>query len=104
MMSMKAKKENKEKKMKKFCPNCGSTQIRPTTLIAENVLADFKMHECVDCSWRGQPLEGTETFVQAFLEGKRKKKGKEKQAQEIEEQEMSEQEPEEKAEEEAYEE
>lgn len=103
-MKMKQKKENKEKKLKKFCPKCGSTNIVSTRLIAENVLADFKMHECNDCSWRGQPFEGTETFIQAFLEEKRKKKGKEKEIQEMEEEEMSKQEPEEKAEEEAYEE
>lgn len=80
------KKENKKKqiKVKKICPNCGSTDVKPSTLTVDNVLADFKMHECNECSWRGQPLEGTETFVQAYLEDVRKKKGKEKEIEELE--------------------
>lgn len=73
--------------MQKFCPTCGSTAVHVSHLTADNVLADFKMHECNECSWRGQPMEGTETFVQAYLEDVRKKKGKEKEIQELEEKE-----------------
>ena len=99
MMEMKQKKENKkEQKMKKICPNCGSIDVKPSTLTVDNVLADFKMHECNECSWRGQPLEGTETFVQAYLEDVRKKKGKEKEIQELENKSSSEEEGEEQEE------
>jgi hypothetical protein len=79
-------KKKSEKIMKKFCPTCGSIHIKSSSLILDNVLADFKFHECGNCSWRGVPLEGTSTFIQAFLESKRKKKGKEKHLEELEEQ------------------
>ena len=89
-MKKENKKISKKPSMEKFCPVCGSTSVHVSHLTADNVLADFKMHECNDCSWRGQPMECTETFVQAFLEDVRKKKGKEKEIQELEEKESEE--------------
>ena len=103
MMKMKKKnnkKISKNEKMQKFCPTCGSTSVQVSRLTADNVLADFKMHECNECFWRGQPMEGTETFIQAYLEDVRKKKGKEKEIQELEEKEAEEGEVEEESEEE----
>jgi len=58
-MEIKIKKQNEE--IIKFCPHCGSTELKSLVWLALSPKFD-----CISCGYQGTVFEGTKDFIETF--------------------------------------
>ena len=57
-----------KEKMIKFCPKCGSTELKIVTTPWRIHSGTFQENSCAKCGFEGTMAEGRESFRKEFLE------------------------------------
>ncbi len=60
--------EEKEKKLLKFCPHCGSKKLKMAITPWKVSSAFFNNYYCTECGYEGYILEGSEQIIKEFRE------------------------------------